>query len=323
MLTEKQEKRIADLVLKEKKTKAEVGRLFGVSPRTVGRAIERVALRSGTPATNEASTKTASPVTKAVAPKTKKELPATTQAIKYSAVANHNSITIFAGAESSTITSEDQRFTELMARLVNEGLTQPVLASVYREISVKAKIESFNIDKLVVDTDKVEIRYDGYALPLPLEKRMLAMIENGEQDNLARLSKFAEKLMQNPSYNAVNDLYSFLEAADIEIDEDGYVICFKRVNANYTDCYSGKFDNSPGKEVRIPRNQVDPDNTNTCSKGLHVCSKKYLNHYRGDKIVRCKVSPADFVAVPSDYNNSKARVTGYTVIDDVTNTLKY
>ena len=77
--------------------------------------------------------------------------------------------------------------------------------------------------------------------------------------------------------------------------------------------------NAPGEILEVDRNTVDEDDTVTCSRGLHVCSKSYLDHYgtsKGNKVVRCKVHPKDVVSIPIDYNNAKMRTCGYTVIDE-------
>ncbi|UQJ95396.1 rIIB protein [Klebsiella phage CPRSB] len=89
---------------------------------------------------------------------------------------------------------------------------------------------------------------------------------------------------------------------------------------NYKDLATGKFDNSPGVTVSMPRNMVDEDKTRTCSTGLHVAAKSYLPHYGGGvgRVIQVKVDPADVVAIPVDYNNAKMRVCRYKVMIDVT-----
>lgn len=133
---------------------------------------------------------------------------------------------------------------------------------------------------------------------------------------------FLENLMLNPSERAVNRLFDFLEANDIEIAADGHFYAWKKVASDYKDIYTGSMDNSVGSVVEIPRNQVDEDDTATCSHGLHVCSKSYLSQYgswsNGARVVKCKVHPQDVVAIPRDYKNAKMRTCGYTVVEDVT-----
>jgi hypothetical protein len=173
------------------------------------------------------------------------------------------------------------------------------------------------------------IAFDGYSLTFDGEA-----IHNSITDKLhylwsndlpyGSLLRFMDRLMENPSKRAVDELYRFLEACDLPITNDGYFLAYKRVRSNYTDIHSGQFDNSIGATPRLRRNQVDEDSNRTCSHGLYVCSASYLPNFGSwtgtgqDRIVVVKVDPADVVAVPRDYNNAKMRVCGYEVVDDVT-----
>lgn len=140
------------------------------------------------------------------------------------------------------------------------------------------------------------------------------------------LENFVTKLYKNPSYRVVNQLFDFIEASrknagGFTITEDGCIIGYKKVRADFTDCHTGTFDNHPGKIVEMPRNEVDENPDKTCSKGLHFCAFNYLQNFGNsewDKIVVVKVDPADVVAIPTDYNNSKARCCRYEVIGEYT-----
>jgi len=88
------------------------------------------------------------------------------------------------------------------------------------------------------------------------------------------------------------------------------------VRSDFTDCHTGKFDNSPGQVVTMPRNEVNEDKDQTCSSGLHFCSLSYLSSFYGDKVVILKINPRDVVSIPSDYNNAKGRCCRYEVIEE-------
>lgn len=148
----------------------------------------------------------------------------------------------------------------------------------------------------------------------------LRMLENLEQGfDLNPMCRFIENLMQNPSYRATEELYPFLEAGGIPITVDGHFICYKAVRPDFMDIYSGTFDNSIGNTCEMPRNQVNEDSNQTCSNGLHVCSFDYLPHFSHSDghVVMVKVNPRDVVAIPTDYNNTKMRVSRYTVEGEV------
>ena len=66
----------------------------------------------------------------------------------------------------------------------------------------------------------------------------------------------------------------------------------------------------------MSRKLVNNDPEQTCSYGLHVCAKGYINHYKSnnDIVVRVSIVPQDFVSVPVDYDGMKARVCKYKVL---------
>ena len=163
-----------------------------------------------------------------------------------------------------------------------------------------------------------QIFYNDVRIHNSLTTRIVDMAKDGF--DIGYMVKFLENLMQNPSHRAVNELYDFLEAGAIPITEDGMFLTYKKIRNDWTDIYTGTFDNSIGAEPEMPRNMVDEDADRTCSKGLHVCSYNYLPHFSSasnDRVVICAVNPKDVVAIPKDYNNTKMRVCKYKVLDEV------
>lgn len=125
------------------------------------------------------------------------------------------------------------------------------------------------------------------------------------------------RLQKNPSMRVRENLYEFLERGNIVWQEDGRFLAFKAVRSNFRDVHSGTFDNSPGAVVSMSRHGVDDDPNNTCSRGLHVCSYEYLNHFWGDKYVVVAVDPANVVSIPNDYDFTKMRVCEYEVLHEI------
>lgn len=128
---------------------------------------------------------------------------------------------------------------------------------------------------------------------------------------------FLENLMSNPSKRAVDELFGFLEKCRLPITPDGHFLAYKRVKDNYKDVHSGTFDNSVGQKLSMPRNSVDEDKNRTCSNGLHFCSYDYLAQFSGERIMVLKINPADVVAIPADYNDTKGRTCAYEVVDEL------
>lgn len=153
-----------------------------------------------------------------------------------------------------------------------------------------------------------------------LVKKIIKMAEDGFDAH--PLMYFIELLYQNPSKIAVDELFLFLENSQLPITEDGHFIAYKIVRGDYLDIYTGTMDNSVGMVVSMPRNMVDDKRENTCSKGLHFCSRDYLSHYgsatrSNDRCLLVKINPADVVSIPSDYDNAKGRTWRYEVVGEV------
>ena len=134
--------------------------------------------------------------------------------------------------------------------------------------------------------------------------------------------RFLDNLAQNPDQRMQEQLYGFLKHTDVKINEDGMVLAYKAVSHNFKDIHSNTFDNSVGAVVEMPRDEVDDDPENTCSRGLHVAAASYIPQYGckeyQHRVVQVLINPKDFVSIPVDYNFAKARVCRYTVAREVT-----
>lgn len=186
-------------------------------------------------------------------------------------------------------------------------------------INIERAVKSFVSGNVRIE-DGV-LFYQDIELRSGLVDRIIDRMNKGEDFKF--FLPFLENLLENPSPSAVSRLFDFLEANDIEITADGHFIGWKVVNKDYTDCHTGKFDNSPGQIVKMPRSRVTENDQVTCSQGLHVCSKSYIPHFGGfnSTIVSVKVNPRDVVSIPVDYRNAKMRTCQYEVLADVSGTL--
>lgn len=185
--------------------------------------------------------------------------------------------------------------------------------TILKMMNVSKAVIEFGEGKVTVDNG--EIMYDGEAVHSALATRIISLMERGF--DIKPFTNFMENLYQNPSKSAVDGLYGFLEACDLPITEDGCFMAYKKITADYLDCYTKTIDNSIGAKPNMPRYKVNEDSEQTCSTGLHVASYSYMKSYSGDRIVICKVHPKDVVAVPNDYNNAKMRVCEYEVVNEV------
>lgn len=167
------------------------------------------------------------------------------------------------------------------------------------------------------------IRFRGEVLANYAVDKLIGLLEAGQDHS--PLVNFLENLMKNPSKRVVNDLYRFLEKGKLPITPDGHFLAYKKVRSTFMDIHSGRFANMIGANIEMRRNEVDEDSSRTCSSGFHVCSYDYLPQFAGgagEKVMVCKINPADVVAIPADYNDTKMRVCKYVVTDEVTDYYK-
>ena len=201
----------------------------------------------------------------------------------------------------------------------------------YNKVLDAIKAGDWDTVKDVIEPKKVVLNYGqgnvsiqgetlfwkGAEMHTSLSKRMIQMLQDGFP--IEPLVLFMENLMNNPSFRAVNELYGFLEKNSLPITPDGHFLAYKKVRNDYMDIHSGTFNNSVGYICEMERNKVDDNQNNTCSSGLHFCSKEYLSHFGGSdsRTMILKINPADVVSIPTDYNNSKGRTCRYEVIGEL------
>ena len=180
-------------------------------------------------------------------------------------------------------------------------------------IDPKKVVLEYGNGNIAIEGDK--LFWKGEEFHSSLSVRMIRMLQDGF--DIKPMVAFMENLMLNPSKRAVTELYGFLEKNNLPITPDGNFLAYKKIRQDYKDCHSGTMDNSVGKVVEMERNRVDDDQNRTCSTGLHFCSRDYLNHFGGERIVIVKINPRDVVSIPTDYNDSKGRACRYEVIDEI------
>jgi hypothetical protein len=130
--------------------------------------------------------------------------------------------------------------------------------------------------------------------------------------------KFITRLQLNPSKRAVDELYTFLEHKYLPLTESGTFLAYKAVRADFTDKHTGKFDNSVGNVLEMPRNKVDDNKEVGCSYGFHAGTLEYASGFASgnDKLVLVEIDPADVVSIPTDCNFQKLRTCRYKVVSE-------
>jgi len=181
--------------------------------------------------------------------------------------------------------------------------------------AIEPKKVVLNYGKGNVSIQGETLYWKGKELHTSLAVKMIEMLREGFP--IEPMVYFMENLYSNPSHRAVTELYSFLEKGKLPITPDGHFLAYKKVRVNYRDVHSGTMDNSIGQVVEMERHEVDDNKDRTCSSGLHFCSKDYLSHFGGERVVIVKINPRDVVSIPSDYNDTKGRACRYEVVGEV------
>ena len=162
-----------------------------------------------------------------------------------------------------------------------------------------------------------KVTYNNYAVPDSIVERMNQLVVEGK--SVASIANFFKRLDKNPSNRSREQLFNFIKHLDIQIEEDGTFLAYKGIREDGLDRHSGTIDNTPGKTITMPRNQISDDPDQTCHHGLHVGAARYALDFAPRHVI-CRVDPEHVVCVPSDYNGEKMRVCEYYVVGEYNGT---
>lgn len=286
-------------------TLAQMGEVLGVTDRTISRFLADFYDGKIGKVTTFFDTKTLK----------FKDAPAKDAPATYKFVETNKTITVIKNGVPRTADKTHRMHAE-----ISKACMKKDYATAYDLINSKSGVKIF-ADGMVEVHDGNTI-FNGVQMKGEIGKKIMQMVSEGRDDVAGAFANFMVRVFKNPDENMPERLFAFASYNDIKITPEGLLETYKVVRSDYKDCHSGTMLNKPGMTVKMDRKNVNSSPDQTCSYGLHVCSIGYLNHFgnaSGDgRIVLCLVDPADFVAVPRDYNNRKARVCQYKVLADVT-----
>lgn len=226
-----------------------------------------------------------------------------------------HTLTFYAKGRPWTIASDAQNFATIREGLLTSALDAVQLVEL---ADVKESIKAASPEGLLKFVGDA-LQYKDQALANVWVSKILLFRKEGLPFD--SVFNALESLLRNPSFQARERLPIFVERSRLGFLADGRIAAFKVIGHDWKDINSGTFDNSVGKIVSMPREDVDDDPDHACSYGLHVGALEYIPSfglYDSDKrVVLVAVKAEDFVAVPKDYNGSKARVSSYEVLEEV------
>ena len=230
-------------------------------------------------------------------------------------ISNNGSVNAFVGGKPYAFNKSHENYDKLLAYLEN-GNVEHFEASYDIASTVEHYCDGY------VHVDNGELSWQGITMPELFTDRILQMRREGF--NIDPMLNFLDNMNDNPSDQAIVELFDFMQNKHLPITDDGHFLAYKAVSADFKDIYTGNIDNSVGEEVSIERSKVDSNRSKHCSAGLHVGAIDYVKSYGGidldqdneggNQIVICKVNPADVVSVPSDAKFQKLRTCRYEVV---------
>jgi len=236
------------------------------------------------------------------------------------------SITVFVDGAPHTINNSHVNF-----RALRQAILDANYDAVPSLLSIEKRVENMTSGNITIVDGR--LFYRGNELHGAVSAKLLALLKQGGKD-ASPLLNFIERIMNNPSANSVNELYTFLSYKDLPITPAGKFLAYKGVKNDFysksankqTVVIEGKVNdkgeifNGVGESIRVARNQVDDNKDNHCSFGLHAGSYDYANDWAGNngRLLVVEIDPVDAVSVPTDCNFQKLRTCAYKVIADIT-----
>ena len=238
---------------------------------------------------------------------------------------SEDAIVVFYDGKPHSVRKDNVNFA-LLKKALFEGRYEDVPQ--YLDI-VKA-VENF-VEGDIEVKDEV-VYYNGHRLHGVVVDKLLEMLRGGLKDS-SPLTNYISRLMDNPSSNSVEQLYTFLGYKSLPITPEGKVLGYKGVQSDFwsstgnadTIVVQGETNerhqilNEVGATIEVQRRCVDDNKDNHCSFGLHVGSYDYASGWAGadGKLLLVEFDPQDAVSVPTDCNFQKLRVSKYKVVADI------
>lgn len=251
--------------------------------------------------------------------------------------AKGKSLAIFySDGESETIPEAHVSFKPIIEKLISGTATDEDIRDLTGVLKTVARKMSALSERVSVDGK--EVYFDGDPLRGEISDIIKRMFEEGKALDFKPLVNFLEKAKTNPSLKSIDDLYRWIRNGDLVIDPDGDIVAYKAVRVNSKgenesihagsafvngEEVTGHIPNIPGSVVSMARSQVNDNEFETCSYGLHAGTYAYANQFAGwqggetTRLILVKINPRDVVSVPNDHNDAKMRVSRYTVLTQI------
>lgn len=160
-----------------------------------------------------------------------------------------------------------------------------------------------------VELKKGKVFFKGEEARGTLADRIMQLINRDKP--VKHLMRFMNNLYRNPSREAREEFFGWLENNELPVTDNGCFLAYKSLDRNLKDEHTHTIDNSPGQIIMGARNLFDNNYRQQCSSGFHICSKQYGLY--GSRVVAVLVNPAHVLSAQS----GKLRVTQYEVLKEL------
>ena len=217
------------------------------------------------------------------------------------------SLTVFMNGKALTMQNSSQSFEAAKTLLSEERFDE--LEALFDTAKAVVSFAGGNIE--VVNG---QIHYLGEPIDNYVVDRILKFMDEGLP--YKPLLRFLDKLMNNPSRRAVQELYTFLEHKNMPLTPEGNFLAYKSVRQDWKDHHTGRFSNTVGSVLKMTRNSVCDDANIGCSGGFHAGSLDYAKSFggHGSRLLVVEIDPSNVVSVPLDCDCQKLRTSEYKVV---------
>ena len=234
-----------------------------------------------------------------------------------------NKLVVVYGSEQYIVNKNNKKYHEIIKILKeNKDVTSEEKYELIKNY-LTSQSEIKILEEYGFNYENNDLYFQGEQIPLFTKIILENLAKDGGIEIAGQsISNFFKKVITNPDQHVKEQLYRFLDAGDLPLLSNGNFIAYKIVNKDLKSIHPTPegihLDHSIGAIVEMDRKKCDNDPNNTCSTGLHFCSKSYLPCYgsgaaKGDKIIMVEVNPKDVTSIPNDYNNAKGRCCKYIV----------
>ncbi len=229
--------------------------------------------------------------------------------LQYPALITEQAVTVYKPGRTLMAHSMHPNFVRIVDAVRNHRF-----ANIERLFAIAETLEKcFNVEI----RNGSQVFYKGKVVHNVLTDKILLAMRTGTP--VKPWIKFLNNLMENPSDYCRDQLFSYVEHYGLPIDSNGFVYAWKAVTNKFLDKHTEKISYSPGREVKMKREDCEQNPTVACGSGLHSGATDYvLNFGSGDdRFVLIKFNPRDAVSCPADSDWKKIRACKVRVVREV------